>query len=94
MWRMFTAALLASVTLAFLRAGIYSGDISVSGLLSFSNLHEALFSLAASSVASPIYWWEIFLFAAVGAAGGVLGAVFNKCVLFLSYMRPQVCQCK
>ena len=89
MWRMFTAALLASVTLAFLRAGIYSGDISVSGLLSFSNLHEALFSLAASSVASPIYWWEIFLFAAVGAAGGVLGAIFNKCVLFLSYVRPQ-----
>jgi len=89
MWRMFTAALLASVTLAFLKAGIYSGDISVSGLLTFSNLHEAVFSLAASSVASPIFWWEIFLFAGVGAAGGVLGAFFNKSVCLLSGVRPQ-----
>ena len=66
-WRMFTAALAASVTLAFLRAGISSGDISVSGMLSFSNLGVSTFSLAQSSVASPIYWWEIFLYAAVVA---------------------------
>ena len=89
-WRMFTAALLASVTLAFLKAGIYSGDISVSGLLSFGNIRAAdAFSLASSSVASPIYWWETLLFALVGAAGGLLGAIWNKMVKVLARVRPR-----
>jgi len=89
-WRTFTAALLASVTLAFLKAGIYSGDISVSGLLSFGSVHaEGAISLASSSVASPIYWWEIPLFALVGAGGGLLGAVFNKTVNLLGSLRPR-----
>ena len=70
------------------RVGYYSGDVSVSGLLSFGNVRSSdPLSADRLSVVSPIYWWEILLFAGVGAVGGVLGVLFNKAVNILASIR-------
>ncbi|EKX50663.1 hypothetical protein GUITHDRAFT_66769 [Guillardia theta CCMP2712] len=77
-WHMFTAALVATVSLAFIKADLNSGDVSLAGLLSFGTTNTA-----------PIYWWEIIMFVVVGIFGGIVGGVFNRAVSLLSLVRPR-----
>mmetsp|Transcript_49459 Transcript_49459/g.155052 ORF Transcript_49459/g.155052 Transcript_49459/m.155052 type:complete len:946 (-) Transcript_49459:44-2881(-) len=93
-WHMFTAALVATVSLAFIKADLNSGDVSLAGLLSFgtTNTVQRLRDggiLADSSVEAPIYWWEIIMFVVVGIFGGIVGGVFNRAVSLLSLVRPR-----
>ncbi len=98
-WRIFTAALIASFTLALVKAGGNSGDISLAGLLSFGTVQSVYDmkrdviredgSVRMSAVDAPIYWWELIFFLALGLVGGILGGisgiVFNK----LAYLRSK-----
>eukprot|EP00287_Rhodomonas_sp_CCMP768_P027872 CAMPEP_0202850390 /NCGR_PEP_ID=MMETSP1389-20130828/83567_1 /ASSEMBLY_ACC=CAM_ASM_000865 /TAXON_ID=302021 /ORGANISM="Rhodomonas sp., Strain CCMP768" /LENGTH=102 /DNA_ID=CAMNT_0049528577 /DNA_START=42 /DNA_END=346 /DNA_ORIENTATION=+ len=74
-WRIFTAALVSSVTLALLKSGESSGDVSTEGLLSFGT-SESIKSVrrglvgAASALEAPMYSFELVFYAVVGALGG------------------------
>ena len=87
-WRIFTAAMVATFTLALIRAGGHSGDISLAGLLSSGTqislteskgvVQDAQSGASSMSVVdAPVYMWELALFAVLGAFGGMLGGIFN-----------------
>mmetsp|Transcript_10131 Transcript_10131/g.23683 ORF Transcript_10131/g.23683 Transcript_10131/m.23683 type:complete len:987 (+) Transcript_10131:176-3136(+) len=93
-WRIFTAALVASVALALLKAEDNRGDISASGLLSFGTSESikslrAGFTGAASALEAPIYSFEPVFYAVVGVLGGTMGGIFNRSMCVLQRWRPR-----
>jgi len=98
-WRVFAAALCATFTLAFTKAGENAGDISLAGLLSFGTVQsvEDMKSkvvsddgtISVSAVDAPVYWWEILFFALVGVGGGILGGVWDVVWNFIASLRPK-----
>ena len=98
-WRIFTSAMVATFTLALIRAGGHSGDISLAGLLSSGtkiSLSESkggvMINPDGSAIVSvmdaPVYVWELVLFLGLGAVGGMLGGVLNASYNLLAPMRP------
>jgi chloride channel 6 len=97
-WRIFTSAMVATFTLALIRAGGNSGDISLAGLLasgtkiSLTETKGGVMEADGSSIVSvmdaPVYVWELMLFAVLGAFGGVLGGLFNASYNLLAPLRP------
>jgi hypothetical protein len=80
--------MVATFTLALIRAGGHSGDISLAGLLSSGTQISLTESKGVvqdpqsgassmSVVDAPVYMWELMLFAVLGAFGGMLGGIFN-----------------
>lgn len=86
-WRIFTSAMVATFTLALIRAGGHSGDISLAGLLSSGTkisltetkggVMDADGSSMVSVMDAPVYVWELLLFVILGAFGGMMGGIFN-----------------
>jgi len=97
-WRIFTSAMVATFTLALIRAGGHSGDISLAGLLSSGTkisltetkggVLDADGSSLVSVMDAPVYVWELMLFVVLGAAGGTLGGLFNASYDLLAPLRP------
>jgi len=99
-WRIFTSALVATFTLSFIKAGRGgTGDISLSGLLSFGNTmsitdaQNRFFAAEGeqefnSALDAPIYGWELMLFFLLGCVGGIVGGLFNRVHAFLAQRRP------
>uniref|UniRef100_A0A7S4KVL4 Chloride channel protein n=1 Tax=Guillardia theta TaxID=55529 RepID=A0A7S4KVL4_GUITH len=98
-WRVFAAALVATFTLAFVKAGENGGDISLAGLLSFGTVQSVEDmkrqlvssdgSVKVSAVDAPVYWWEIVFFALVGVGGGILGGLWDLAWNAIAPFRPK-----
>jgi len=105
--RIFTSALVATFTLSFIKAGWSgTGDISLSGLLSFGNSlsitdaqkqfqsdsmgEEAEAATFDSALDAPVLWWELCLFFLLGCVGGAVGGLFNKFHSALATRRPKM----
>ena len=99
-WRIFTSAMVATFTLALIRAGGHSGDISLAGLLSSGtkiSMSESkggvMINPDGSSMVSvmdaPVYVWELVLFVGLGAIGGMLGGLLNASYNLLAPRRPK-----
>jgi chloride channel 7 len=97
-WRIFTSAMVATFTLALIRAGGNSGDISLAGLLasgtkiSLTETKGGVMEADGSSIVSvmdaPVYVWELMFFVVLGAFGGVLGGLFNASYNLVAPLRP------
>ncbi|KAJ4932306.1 hypothetical protein JOQ06_010731, partial [Pogonophryne albipinna] len=79
-WRIFFASMISTFTLNFFLSIYYNkpGDLSNPGLINFGRFES-------DSVAYNLY--EIPLFIAMGAFGGLLGALFNKLNYWLTIFR-------
>lgn len=98
-WRVFTCTLIATFTLAFVKAGENSGDISLAGLLSFGTVRSVGDmkreiinddgTINVSAVDAPVYWWELVFFGLVGIGGGVLGGIWDMCFNEMAAMRQK-----
>ena len=98
-WRVFTCTLIATFTLAFVKAGENSGDISLAGLLSFGTVRSVGDmkreimnddgTINVSAVDAPVYWWELVFFGLVGIGGGVLGGIWDMCFNEMAGLRQR-----